>query len=160
MMFDRMRLYDARRFHDTERLVRQDIGAKHDAERMRKNEVILGLIYEEGRAGKVYTMTSFAEAFENKAGLGGQTVIRDRLGVLTAKGYDRLVTHVFVKGDEYIDSDAVFGVRDSLISKFKMHKAGKAPDGTVVRTPYCTLHYDFVMRPAKKAGKKDGAKKK
>jgi hypothetical protein len=31
MMFDRMRLYDAGRFHDTERLVRQDIGAKHDA---------------------------------------------------------------------------------------------------------------------------------
>ena len=80
--------------------------------------------------------------------------------MVNAKGYDRLVTHVFVKGDEYIDSDAVFGVRDSLISKFKMHKAGKAPDGTVVRTPYCTLHYDFVMRPAKKAGKKDGARKK
>jgi len=91
MMFDRMRLYDAGRFHDTERLVRQEVGARHYAERMRKNEVILGLIYEEGRAGKVYTMTSFAEAFENKAGLGGQTVIRDRLGVLTAKGYVKFV---------------------------------------------------------------------
>jgi hypothetical protein len=36
-------------------------------------------------------MTSFAEAFENKAGLGGQTVIRDRLGVLTTKGYVKFV---------------------------------------------------------------------
>ena len=70
--------------------------------------------------------------------------------MVNAKGYDRLVTHVFVKGDKYIDSDAVFGVRDSLISKFRMHKPGKAPDGTVLKTPYCTLHYDFVMRPAKK----------
>ena len=33
-----------------ERLVRQDVGARHDAERMRKNEVILGLIFEEARA--------------------------------------------------------------------------------------------------------------
>ena len=74
-----------------ERLVRKEAGEKHDAERMRKNEVILGLIYEEARAGKVYTMTSFAEAFENKAGLGGQTVIRDRLGVLTTKGYVKFV---------------------------------------------------------------------
>ena len=70
-----------------QRLMRKEVGAKFDAERMRKNEVILGLIYEEARAGKVYTMTNFAEAFENKAGLGGQTVIRDRLGVLTTKGY-------------------------------------------------------------------------
>lgn len=74
-----------------ERLVRQDVGARHDAERVRKNEVIVGLIFEEARAGKVYTMTSFAEAFVNKAGLGGQTVIRDRLGVLTTKGYVKFV---------------------------------------------------------------------
>ena len=74
-----------------ERLVRKEAGARHDAERMRKNEVILGLIYDEALAGKVYTMTSFAETFENKAGLGGQTVIRDRLGVLTTKGYVKFV---------------------------------------------------------------------
>ncbi len=74
-----------------ERLMRKETGARFDAERMRKNEVILGLIYEEALAGKVYTMTSFAEAFENKAGLGGQTVIRDRLGVLTTKGYVKFV---------------------------------------------------------------------
>jgi hypothetical protein len=74
-----------------ERLVRKEAGARYDAERLRKNEAILGLIYDEARAGKVYTMTSFAEAFENKAGLGGQTVIRDRLGVLTTKGYVKFV---------------------------------------------------------------------
>jgi hypothetical protein len=74
-----------------ERLVRKETGARYDAERLRKNEAILGLIYDEARAGKVYTMTSFAEAFENKAGLGGQTVIRDRLGVLTTKGYVKFV---------------------------------------------------------------------
>ena len=74
-----------------ERLVRQEVGAKYDAERMRKNETIIGLIFNEAHEGKIYTMTSFAESFENKAGLGGQTVIRDRLGVLTTKGYVKFV---------------------------------------------------------------------
>src|SRR5690606_35946253 len=69
-----------------ERLVRAEVGAKHDAERHRKNDVIVSLLYDEALRGKVYTMTQFAEAFENRGGLGGQTVIRDRLGVLTTKG--------------------------------------------------------------------------
>lgn len=73
--------------------------------------------------------------------------------MVNAEGYDRLVTHVFVKGDKYIDSDAVFGVRDSLVRNLKMHEPGKAPDGTMMRVPYCTLHFDFVMRPVKKVCK-------
>jgi hypothetical protein len=74
-----------------ERLVRQEAGAKHDAERLRKGEVILGLLYDEARIGNIYTMTHFAEAFENTGGLGGQSVIRERLGVLTTKGYIKFV---------------------------------------------------------------------
>ena len=31
--------------------------------------------------------------------------------MIQAEGYDRLITHVFVEGDPYLDSDAVFGVR-------------------------------------------------
>ena len=30
---------------------------------------------------------------------------------VTAPGYQTLITHVFVEGDEYLDSDAVFGVQ-------------------------------------------------
>ena len=33
-------------------------------------------------------------------------------------------THVFVDGDEYLDSDAVFGVKSSLIQGFEHHDAG------------------------------------
>ena len=33
-------------------------------------------------------------------------------------GYTTLVTHVFVDGDKYLDSDAVFGVKESLIDAF------------------------------------------
>ena len=36
-------------------------------------------------------MTVFAETFENTAGLGGQSIIRERLNVLTTKGYVKFV---------------------------------------------------------------------
>jgi protocatechuate 3,4-dioxygenase beta subunit len=38
--------------------------------------------------------------------------------VVSAPGYKTLTTHIFDRGSEYLDSDAVFGVRDSLIVDF------------------------------------------
>ncbi len=69
-----------------ERLVRQETGAKHDAERLRKRDVILGILFEEAVEGRLYTSTQFGDAFENKAGLGSKYTIRDRLAVLSTKG--------------------------------------------------------------------------
>lgn len=69
-----------------ERLVRAEVGARHDAERVRKGDVILGLLYEEARRGKLYTLAQFSEAFENTGGLGGRTIVHDRLSVLATKG--------------------------------------------------------------------------
>ena len=74
-----------------QRLVRQEVGAKHDAERDRKGDVICSLLQEEALQGRMYTMTLFAETFENTAGLGGQSIIRERLNVLTTKGYVKFV---------------------------------------------------------------------
>ena len=78
-----------------ERLVRQDIGAKHDAERDRKGDVILNLIAEQGMQGKMYTLMQFASKFENKGSLGGETSIRNRIHVLATKGHVK-----FVRGEE------------------------------------------------------------
>jgi catechol 1,2-dioxygenase len=39
--------------------------------------------------------------------------------MITAPGFKKIVTHTFVRGDEYLDSDAVFGVKDSLIVTFE-----------------------------------------
>lgn len=77
-----------------ERLVRAEVGAKHDAERDRKGEAIVHILMDEALKGRMYTMTLFAESFENTSGLSGQTSIRDRLNVLTTKGVIK-----FVKGD-------------------------------------------------------------
>jgi hydroxyquinol 1,2-dioxygenase len=70
--------------------------------------------------------------------------------MIAAEGYEKLVTHVFRQGSRYLDSDAVFGVRQSLIADWKLHPAGPAPDGTVLKTPYCTLDFSFVLNPSTK----------
>ena len=74
-----------------ERLVRAETGKKQDAERDRKQEVIVQLLVDEAAKGKLYTGLQFAETFENKAGLGASTSIRDRIGVLATKGIIKFV---------------------------------------------------------------------
>lgn len=68
--------------------------------------------------------------------------------MLNAAGHERLVTHIFVKDSPYLDSDAVFGVRNSLIVEFPKHPPGKAPDGRTMSRPYYTAKYDFRLVPS------------
>jgi hypothetical protein len=70
-----------------ERLVRQDVGARHDAERNRKRDVILSLLFDEAAEGRVYTSTQFGAGFENQHGLGSEFTIRQRINVLASKGF-------------------------------------------------------------------------
>ena len=65
--------------------------------------------------------------------------------IATAPGYDRVATHLFVEGDEYLDSDAVFGVKHSLVVEFKHHPAGATPDGKKSSTPFSTAEFDFKL---------------
>ena len=58
-----------------------------------------------------------------------------------------LITHIFVAGDQYLDGDAVFGVKDSLIAEFTEHAAGHRAG----RPPRWTrlgigCSYDIVLR--------------
>jgi len=72
---------------ESERLTNQNQGEKLDAERRRKHDVILQLIFDEAALGRVYTIVQFAEAFEGRAGLGADRTIQNRAGVLATKGY-------------------------------------------------------------------------
>jgi hydroxyquinol 1,2-dioxygenase len=64
-------------------------------------------------------------------------------------GYVSLTTHLFAADSPYLDSDAVFGVRDSLIVPYARHDKGtKAPDGRVMDKPWHEAKYDFVLAPA------------
>ena len=66
--------------------------------------------------------------------------------MIEAPGHETLVTHVFADGDEYLDSDVVFGVKDSIIRPYTEHAAGTAPDGSAVAEPYARLSYDFRLK--------------
>jgi putative DNA primase/helicase len=71
----------------SERLVLKEYGQRLDAERLRKLDVILQILLDEGLKGHCYTANQFAEAFEGKAGLGGERTIRERLSALATQGY-------------------------------------------------------------------------
>jgi protocatechuate 3,4-dioxygenase beta subunit len=56
--------------------------------------------------------------------------------VVSAPGYEPVTTHLFDSVDQYLQSDTVFAVKESLICDFTMH------DGV------CKCHFDFVLKPA------------
>ena len=72
--------------------------------------------------------------------------------MIKVPGYKTLITHVFKDDDQYLDSDAVFGVRSSLITSFDRHEPGVAPDGKKIAVPFYTMHYDFLLPPIKGEG--------
>lgn len=68
--------------------------------------------------------------------------------MIEAPGYETLITHIFRRGGRYLESDAVFGVRSSLLADWVRHEPGVAPDGTAMDRPYHTVSFDFVLNPA------------
>jgi hydroxyquinol 1,2-dioxygenase len=65
---------------------------------------------------------------------------------INAPGYHGLVTHLFQSGDEYIETDVVYGVKEPLIVDFKKMPAGsKAPSGELLNEPFYVVTYDFVL---------------
>ncbi len=70
---------------------------------------------------------------------------------VSAPGYQPVTTHVFDSIDQYLDEDAVFGVKNSLITTFTEHKTkDEAAKKFGVEPPFCTAEYDFVLAPAGK----------
>ena len=67
--------------------------------------------------------------------------------MVSAEGHVPLTTHIFVAGGPYIEEDAVFGKRDSLVVEFEKHPPGKAVDGREMKTPYHSASYDFRLAP-------------
>jgi protocatechuate 3,4-dioxygenase beta subunit len=61
--------------------------------------------------------------------------------MFAAPGFAPLVTALYVAGDPYIDGDAVFGVKPSLVARFERHSGDAGP--------YATLDHDFVLVPVR-----------
>jgi hydroxyquinol 1,2-dioxygenase len=67
--------------------------------------------------------------------------------LVTAPGFRTLTTHIFVSGAPYLDSDSVFGVRESLVHAFDRHPAGTpTQDGLRPDSTWTSVHFDIVLR--------------
>ena len=67
--------------------------------------------------------------------------------LVSADGYAPVTTHLFVKGDPYLDSDAVFGTKDSLVVDFIRHDSEEEAVRYHVAAPFYMVEYDFVLKP-------------
>ena len=67
--------------------------------------------------------------------------------ILTAPGYQKIITHLFKRGTEYLETDVVYGVKQELITDFKKQPPGIPPTGERSDTPFWTIDYDFVLAP-------------
>ena len=86
-------------------------------------------------------------------------VILDRMGrhpmrpahlhfIVTAPGYETVVTHLFVEGDPYLESDVVFGVKNSLVIDFKRNDSEAEAKKLGLKAPFREASYEFVLKPA------------
>ncbi|MFF3988279.1 intradiol ring-cleavage dioxygenase [Streptomyces sp. NPDC001797] len=69
--------------------------------------------------------------------------------MVSAPGLRTLVTHIFVKGDELLDHDAVFGVKESLVKEFRRQRPDTpAPDGRDLEgRAWSRVGFDIVLAP-------------
>lgn len=69
--------------------------------------------------------------------------------IIEAEGFETLVTHIFDPDDDYIHSDAVFGVKESLMAKFQWVEDPQKIDGEGADGPFFEVIHDFVLAPKK-----------
>jgi protocatechuate 3,4-dioxygenase beta subunit len=67
--------------------------------------------------------------------------------LVDAGGHEPLITHVFVDGDKYLDSDAVFGVKDELVARVERRTDAAMPDGKAAVGPWHLMSYQFRLKP-------------
>lgn len=77
--------------------------------------------------------------------------------IVQADGFSTLVTELFPSDDPYLDEDAVFGVRPSLIIEYVRHDdlAAIPPELHVansVQAPFYTVNFDFTLSPEMPSG--------
>ena len=67
--------------------------------------------------------------------------------LIDVEGYERLITHLFQRGAEYLENDVVFGTKEGLVVEFEEREPGPTPDGGESSEPFLVAKYDFVLQP-------------
>lgn len=65
--------------------------------------------------------------------------------IVSADGYAPVTTHLFVAGDPYLDSDAVFGVKESLIKDFASVDDPARAAELGVGCPFWAVEHEFAL---------------
>ena len=68
--------------------------------------------------------------------------------IIAAPGFATLTTHIFDPDDPYIGSDAVFGVKESLLARFVPVDDPAAIAEAGFDRPFVRVEHDFVLAPA------------
>jgi protocatechuate 3,4-dioxygenase beta subunit len=65
--------------------------------------------------------------------------------IVSAPGYRTVTTHLFVDDSPYLDSDAVFGVKESLVRAFPVVDDPARAAGVGLPNPFRTVHFDVAL---------------
>jgi hydroxyquinol 1,2-dioxygenase len=68
--------------------------------------------------------------------------------IVSAPGFQQVITHVFVEGDPYLESDAVFAVKDSLVGSWKKVSDEAEAKKLGMPNPFLKMEFDFHLAPA------------
>jgi hydroxyquinol 1,2-dioxygenase len=67
--------------------------------------------------------------------------------IVSAPGYQQVITHVFVEGDPYLDGDAVYAVKNSLVGRYKKVNDAALAKKLGMPNPFLRLDWDFKLAP-------------
>jgi protocatechuate 3,4-dioxygenase beta subunit len=67
--------------------------------------------------------------------------------IVSAKGFNTVVTHLFIEGSPYLEDDAVFGVKESLIREVERMDDPPLARHYGVSNPFGVIRFDLVLAP-------------
>ena len=67
--------------------------------------------------------------------------------IVSAPGYQQVITHVFVEGDPHLDGDAVYAVKDSLVGSYQTVNDATEARKLGLPNPFLKLNWDFRLSP-------------
>ena len=68
--------------------------------------------------------------------------------IVGGEGYKSVTTHIFSPDDPYLNSDAVFGVKDSLVGNYVRTDDPERAAKLGVANPFWTIETDFILEKA------------
>ncbi len=69
--------------------------------------------------------------------------------IIKADGFETLTTHIFDPDDPYIHSDAVFGVKESLLAEFRLMDDPACAKELGFDGKFWKVEHDFVLAPSR-----------